>query len=71
MRQPNWFDLKYGKVLEHATAEQALEVIAKDPKITQTVKDYLATFDKNGQRPGLSRIQVISSAIVTALQTSD
>lgn len=68
MMQPNWFDQKYGTSLDAATAEQAMQMVASDPKIVKAVKDALATKDVNAKQAGPSRSQVIRKAIAETLQ---
>lgn len=68
MMQSNWFDTKYQKTLEKATAEQALAEIAKDSRIVGAVKDALKTRDANPTMPGPSRTQTIRKAVCEALE---
>lgn len=71
MMRPNWFDAEFGALLEGATAEQALEEIARCPRIIQAVKSALEGYDENAKRKefwaGPSRTQAIRSAIAEVL----
>jgi hypothetical protein len=71
MEKSNWFDTDLGAALEKASAEQALELVAKTPKIVKAVKDALSAHDTNSKKPGWvgpSRSQVVRNAIATILQ---
>ena len=71
MMKPNWFDTEFATVMEKATAEQALEGIAKSPKLVQAVKKALDEHDANSKKQGWagpSRTQAVRSAVAKVLQ---
>jgi hypothetical protein len=67
-QQPNWFDKKYDKGMQRATAEECLAQLAKDPKIVGQVKQALADHDARGGTPGPARTQTVRGAICRALE---
>jgi len=70
----NWFDKEFGGDMEKATAEQALAIIAKCPRVIQAVKDALATYDTKHKKPhyiGPTRTQIVRKAVVEVLQATD
>ena len=74
MRQPNWFDKALSKALERATAEEAIEIVAKNPRVIKAVKQSLDDHDKNARKPGWrgpTRSQAVRSAIADVLQSLD
>lgn len=67
----NWFDRKYDRAMERATAERALSMIAKDAKAIRAVKRALVEHDKNDEDSrwmGPTRTQAIRDALVEVLQ---
>ncbi len=68
MQQPNWFDERYGKLMEHMAAPAVLELIAKDATVLKAVQDALDFWDS---RPdgwaGPSRSQSIRNALCQSL----
>jgi hypothetical protein len=70
MMRPNWFDKKFSKMLESATASEALAEIAKDERVVTAVEKALATHDAQIKAKiyGPSRSQVVRGAIAEVLQ---
>lgn len=70
MMRPNWFDKKFGKTLQNASATEALAEIAKDERIINAVAEALASSDAYAKAKimGPSRSQLVRSAIAEVLQ---
>jgi hypothetical protein len=72
--QDNWFDLRHGRHLERMSAEDALQIVAADPRVISAVEDALSRHDADCQAAdwcGPSRTQVIRTAIAEVLQQHD
>lgn len=72
--QDNWFDRKHGPKMKSATAEQALEMVAKDPKLVAAVRDALKLYDEKGSKPGWggpTRTQAVRTAIAVTISEDD
>jgi hypothetical protein len=67
MQQPTWFDKKYDKGMEKATAEECLAQISKDPTIVKAVKEALTGHDSH-KGPGPTRTQAVRGAVCKALE---
>jgi hypothetical protein len=71
MERPNWFDNKFGKSMERASAEECLEMVSKDPRVVKAVRDALASHDADSKKPGLmsrTRSQAVRNSIAEVLQ---
>jgi len=70
MLKPNWFDEKYEAQLESATADEAIQLVAKDKKVREAVAEALRDRDENAGKKGWvgpSRTQAVRTAIADAL----
>ena len=55
MEQPSLFDKELGVAMENATAEQALAMLANDPRIVSELTDALERHDVDSKKPGSDR----------------
>ena len=72
--QDNWFDLRHGRHLERMSGEDALQIVASDPRVVSAVEDALAQHDIDCQSAdwcGPSRAQVVRAAIAEVLLQQD
>ena len=70
MEQPALFDQELGVAMENATADQALAMLANDPRIVSDLADALERHDVDSKKhgwAGSSRSQVVRNTVTQSL----
>lgn len=71
MMQPNWWDRQYGDEMAGCTAEQALQMLAKDKQLIVQLREALEEFDSQPDICGASRVQLIRTVVADILNRPD
>lgn len=72
--QQNWFDIRHGRHLQRMSAEDALQLVATDPRVISAVEEALAEHDAGchaGNWCGPSRAQMVRMAIADVLSKDE